>query len=61
MQDRISGVNWEDPRVVGNAIVASGAARDRELYYPFFLTYPVIVLHFLAPQLVEKFLHLSMN
>ena len=60
IQGRISGVSWEDPRVVGNAIVASGASRQRELFYPFHLTYPTIVLHFFAPQLMERFLHLSM-
>lgn len=61
IQERISGVNWEDPRVVGNAIVESGAARQRELFYPFHLTYPSIALHFIAPQLLERFLHLTMN
>jgi hypothetical protein len=61
IQERISGVRWEDARVVGNAIVESGAAKQRELFYPFHLTYPAIALHFLAPQLLERGLQLSMN
>ena len=61
IQKRISGVSWEDPRVVGNAIVASGASRDRELFYPFLLTYPTIVLHFIAPRVAEKMLQLTMS
>jgi short-subunit dehydrogenase len=61
IQQRITGVVWEDPRVVGNAIVASGVARVRELFYPFFLTYPTIVCHFIAPQLMEKVLQLTMS
>jgi len=61
MQGRISGITWEDPRVVGDAIVESGAARQRELFYPYHLTYPSIVFNFVAPQLMEKFLRLTMN
>lgn len=61
IQARISGVTWEHPRVVAAAIVASGAARDRELFFPWLLTLPTIVLHFFAPSLVEKLLHMTMH
>ena len=61
LQGRIEGVTWEDPRIVGNAIVESGAARQRELFYPFILTYPSIVLHFVAPNLLEWLLQQTMH
>ena len=61
IQERISGVNWEDPGVVAAAIVNSGAARDRELFYPLLLTLPTIIMHFFAPRLVERLLHMHMH
>jgi short-subunit dehydrogenase len=61
IQQKIDGVSWEDPRVVAYEIVASGAARTRELFYPYFLTYPTVVFHFFAPELMEKILQKTMH
>jgi hypothetical protein len=49
-------VDWVQPHGVARAIVAGGALRHREVYYPFEI-YPSILVHFVSPRLIEMILN----
>ena len=45
-------VEWVEPHGVAQAIVAGGALRHREVYFPFSI-YLSIITHFISPSLIE--------
>ena len=53
VKTQISGINWDPPQYAARAIVVGVNARQREIFHPHHMLFPLTLLYQIVPEVID--------